>query len=67
MLRVRLQAAAGELSRASREANHGVPSIFPPTLPPVGAMMAVLVPTSSPFEFTTPPELPGLMAASVRP
>jgi hypothetical protein len=32
-----------------------VPSIFPPTLPPVGAMMAVLVPTSSPFEFTSAP------------
>lgn len=26
---VRLQAAAGELSRALREGNHGVPSIFP--------------------------------------
>jgi len=37
-----------------------------PTLPPLGPMMAVLMPTRFPFRFTrAPPELPGLMEASV--
>ncbi len=37
-----------------------------PTLPPAGAMMAVLMPINSPFRLTSaPPELPGLMEASV--
>ena len=37
-----------------------------PTLPPAGATMAVLIPTSSPFRFTSaPPEFPGLIEASV--
>ena len=37
-----------------------------PTLPPVREMIAELMPTSSPFKFTSaPPELPGLIDASV--
>ena len=37
-----------------------------PTLPPVREMMAELMPTSSPFKLTSaPPELPGLIDASV--
>jgi hypothetical protein len=37
-----------------------------PTLPPAGETIAVLIPTSSPFRsIQPPPELPGLMAASV--
>jgi len=37
-----------------------------PTLPPLGARMAVLTPTSSPRRLTrAPPELPGLIEASV--
>ena len=37
-----------------------------PMEPPEREKMAVLMPTSSPFMFTSaPPELPGLMAASV--
>ena len=37
-----------------------------PTFPPDGPMMAVLMPTSSPRRFTSaPPELPGLIDASV--
>ena len=37
-----------------------------PTLPPDGPMIAVLMPTSSPCRFTSaPPELPGLIEASV--
>ena len=37
-----------------------------PTLPPAGAMMAELMPTSSPFRsISAPPELPGLIEASV--
>jgi hypothetical protein len=37
-----------------------------PTLPPLGARMAVLMPTSSPRRLTSaPPELPGLIEASV--
>src|SRR5690606_12217983 len=37
-----------------------------PTLPPAGAMIAVLIPTSWPFAVTSaPPELPGLIEASV--
>ena len=37
-----------------------------PTLPPVGLAMAVLIPTNSPLMVTkAPPELPGLMGASV--
>jgi hypothetical protein len=37
-----------------------------PMLPPPGARMAVLMPTSSPRRLTKgPPELPGLMEASV--
>ena len=37
-----------------------------PTLPPAGPMIAVLMPISSPRRFTSaPPELPGLMEASV--
>ena len=37
-----------------------------PTLPPVGAKMAVLMPTRSPRKSTSaPPELPGLIGASV--
>lgn len=38
-----------------------------PTFPPAGAMIAVLIPTSSPFKFTNaPPEFPGLIQALVR-
>ncbi|CNU64541.1 Uncharacterised protein [Salmonella enterica subsp. enterica serovar Bovismorbificans] len=37
-----------------------------PMLPPSGARIAVLIPISSPFRFTSaPPELPRLIAASV--
>lgn len=37
-----------------------------PTLPPAGAMIAVLMPTSLPSVVTSaPPELPGLVEASV--
>ena len=37
-----------------------------PMLPPVRVAMAVFMPTTSPRRFTSgPPELPGLMAASV--
>ena len=37
-----------------------------PTEPPLREKIAVLMPTNSPFMFTrAPPELPGLMAASV--
>ena len=37
-----------------------------PTLPPVRERIALLMPTTSPDMFTSgPPELPGLMAASV--
>ena len=37
-----------------------------PTLPPVREMIAELMPTSSPFKLTSaPPELPGLIDASV--
>ena len=37
-----------------------------PTLPPVGPKIALLTPISSPRRFTSaPPELPGLIAASV--
>jgi hypothetical protein len=37
-----------------------------PTLPPLGARMAVLMPTSWPLRSTrAPPELPGLIEASV--
>ena len=37
-----------------------------PTLPPEGVQIMVLMPTSSPFRLTSaPPELPGLMEASV--
>ena len=37
-----------------------------PTLPPLGARIAVLMPISSPLELiSAPPELPGLIEASV--
>ncbi len=37
-----------------------------PMLPPVREMIAELIPTSSPLKFTSaPPELPGLIDASV--
>ena len=37
-----------------------------PTLPPDGVKIAVLIPTSSPLRLTSaPPELPGLIDASV--
>ena len=37
-----------------------------PALPPLGEKMAVLTPTSCPSELSNgPPELPGLIAASV--